>query len=153
MLNHIIDCESFLGSNSPDIIALSETNLADSFFSDNLSGKLPSFNPKGFYYTHMHGLAVYVKEGFPFLRQNYLQKTLQILTYAFNRLYLTQQCLNYFSSIDHFMSLGTVFYSILQLCCREQTIWESVTSLESHLTVNKLGARSCTNSQQRKFFY
>ena len=61
-------CESFLESNSPDIVPLCEKNLYDydSIDSGNFSlrGYLPLIrNDSG---THMHGLTVYVKEGLPF---------------------------------------------------------------------------------------
>ena len=41
--SNFVDCESFLESNSPDILALCETNLDDSIDSDNFSvrGYLP----------------------------------------------------------------------------------------------------------------
>ena len=41
--SNFINCESFLESNSPDILALCETNLGDSTDSDNfpLRGYLP----------------------------------------------------------------------------------------------------------------
>ena len=61
-----VDCEYFLESNSPEILALSETNLDYSIDSGNFSvqGYLPLIpNDSG---THMHGLTVYVKEGLPF---------------------------------------------------------------------------------------
>ena len=35
--SNFVDCESFLKSNSPDILALCETNLDDSIDSDNFS--------------------------------------------------------------------------------------------------------------------
>ena len=64
--SNIIDCESFLESNSPDILALCETNLDDSIDSGNFSvrGYLPLIRKDSS--THMHGLSVYVKEGLPF---------------------------------------------------------------------------------------
>ena len=64
----IVDCESFLESNSPDILALCETNLDDSIDSGDFSvtGYLPLIRKDSS--THMHGLAVYVKEGLPFAR-------------------------------------------------------------------------------------
>ena len=46
--SNIVDCKSFFESNSPDILALSETNLDDPIDSGNVSEKLPSFNSKGF---------------------------------------------------------------------------------------------------------
>ena len=60
--------ESFLDSNSPDIRALCETNLDDSIDSGNSSvtGYLPLIRKDSI--THMHGLAVYVKEGLSFAR-------------------------------------------------------------------------------------
>ena len=65
---NFVDCQSFLGSNSPDILALCETNLDDSIDSRNFSvrGYLPLIRKDSG--THMHGLAVYVKEGLPFAR-------------------------------------------------------------------------------------
>ena len=64
--SNFVDCESFLESNSPDILALCETNLDDSIDSGNFSvrGYLPLIQKDCG--THMHGLAVYVKEGLPF---------------------------------------------------------------------------------------
>ena len=61
-----IDCVSIPESNSPDILAFCETNLDDSIDSGNLSvrGNLPLIQRHSS--THMHGLAVYVKEGLPF---------------------------------------------------------------------------------------
>ena len=60
---NFVDCESFLESNSPDIFALCETNLDDSFDSGNFSvrGYLPVIRKDSS--THMHGLAVYVEKG------------------------------------------------------------------------------------------
>ena len=64
--SNFFECESFLGSNSPDILALCQTNLDDSIDSGNFSlrGYLPSIRKDSL--IHMHGLAVYVKEGLPF---------------------------------------------------------------------------------------
>ena len=66
--SNFIDCESFLESNSADIFALGETNLDDSIDSSNFSVRsyLPLIRKDSS--THMHGLAVYVKEGLPFAR-------------------------------------------------------------------------------------
>ena len=63
---NFVNCEFFLESNSPDILALCETNLNDSIDSGNFSvrGYLPLIRKDSS--THMHGLAVYVKEGLPF---------------------------------------------------------------------------------------
>ena len=64
--SNFVNCESFLESNSPDILALCETNLDASIDSGNFSVRgylLLIGKDSG---THMHGLAVYVKEGLPF---------------------------------------------------------------------------------------
>ena len=57
-----------LNQNSSDILAFCETNLHDSIDSGNFSvrGYLPLIQKDSI--THMHGLAVYVKEGLPFAR-------------------------------------------------------------------------------------
>ena len=63
---NFVESESFLESNSPDILALWETNLKDSIDSGNFSVMyyLPLIQRDSV--THMHSLAVYVKEGLPF---------------------------------------------------------------------------------------
>ena len=63
---NFVDCESFLESNSSNILTLCETNLGDSIDSGNFSvrGYLPLIQKDS--HTHMHGLAVYVKEGLLF---------------------------------------------------------------------------------------
>ena len=73
--SNFVDCESFLESNSPDILALCETNLDDSIDSGNFSGRgyLPLIRKDSS--THMHGLAVYLKEGLPFARDLCLENS------------------------------------------------------------------------------
>ena len=63
---NFLECQSFLKSNCPDILAPCEANLNDSFNSDNFSvrGYLPIIQKDCV--THMLGLAVYVKEVLPF---------------------------------------------------------------------------------------
>ena len=65
---NFVDCESFLESNSPDILALCKTNLDDPIDSGPFSvrGYLPLIRKDSS--THMHGLVVYVKEGLPLAR-------------------------------------------------------------------------------------
>ena len=60
--SNFVDCKSFLESNSPDILALCETNLDNSIDSGNFSvrGYLPLIRKDSS--THMHGLTVYVKD-------------------------------------------------------------------------------------------
>ena len=64
--SNFVDCESFLESNSPEILALCETNLDDSIDSGNffVKGYLPLIRKDS--NTHMHGLVVYVKEELSF---------------------------------------------------------------------------------------
>ena len=64
--SNFIDYESFLESNFLNILALCEANLDDSINSGNFSvrGYLPLIRED--FTTHMHGFAVYVKEGLPF---------------------------------------------------------------------------------------
>ena len=73
LCSNFVDCESFLESNSSDILALCETNLDDSIDSGNFSvrGYLPLIGKDSS--THMHSLAVYVKEGPPFARYLFLE--------------------------------------------------------------------------------
>ena len=70
-----VDCKSFLESNSPNILALCETNLDDSTDCGNFSvrGYLPLIQRDSS--THMHGLTVYVKEGLPFARDLSLENS------------------------------------------------------------------------------
>ena len=65
--SNFVDCEYFLESNSnSNILVLRDTKLDDSIDSGNFSmrGYLPLIWEDSS--THMHGLAVYVKEGLPF---------------------------------------------------------------------------------------
>ena len=73
--SNFVDCESFLESNSPDILALCEANLNDSIDSGNFSVRsyLPLIRKDCS--THMHSLAVYVKEGLPFARDLSLENS------------------------------------------------------------------------------
>ena len=84
LCSNFVDCESFLESNSPDILALCETNLDDSIDSGNFSvrGYLPLIRKDSS--THMHDLAVYVKEGLPFARDLFLENSAD--TYVFDLL-------------------------------------------------------------------
>ena len=54
--SNFVECESFLESNSPDILALCETNLDDSIAIDSgnfsVRGVTFLFNPKGFVYLY-----------------------------------------------------------------------------------------------------
>ena len=73
--SNFVDCESFLESSSPDVLALCETNLDDSIDSGNfpVRGFLPLIRNDSS--THMHGLAVYVKVGPPSARDLSLENS------------------------------------------------------------------------------
>ena len=109
--HNIFDCESFLESNSPDILALCEKKLDDSIDSGNfsVSGNLPLIG-KGCT-NYMHGIAVYVKEGLPFARDLSLENSAD--SYSYFRLALLYS-LPYFFFLyrSPSSSLCTVFDSI-----------------------------------------
>ena len=109
---NFVDCESFLKSNCRDILAVCEANLDDSIDSGNFSvrGYLPLIRKDSS--THMHGLAVYVKEGLPFARDLSLENSAD--SYVFDWLYFTQ-CLTSFSSIDHLLQLCARFLILFHL--------------------------------------
>ena len=75
LCSNFVECESFLESNSPDILAFCETNLDDSIDSGNFSVRvyLPLIR-KGST-TNMHGLVVYVKEELRFARDVSLENS------------------------------------------------------------------------------
>ena len=68
-------CESFLESDSPDILAPCETNQDDSIDSDNLSVRGYLLLIRKDSTTPMHGLTFYVKEGLPFARDFSLENS------------------------------------------------------------------------------
>ena len=137
---NFLECESFFESNSPDILALCETNLVDSvdFGYFSVRGYLP-LNQQDFT-THMHGVAVYVKE--VFLHGIYLQKTLRILTYNFDWLYFTQ-CLHFtFSCIDHLLRLHAWFlmvFHVTQMLFSRSTHLLMFWSLETLTSIIRTG--------------
>ena len=67
--SNFLHCESYLETNLPDILALSETNLDDVVDSNSfiVKGYLPLIRKDSS--THMHGLGVFVKEGLPLARE------------------------------------------------------------------------------------
>ena len=75
LCSNFVDCKSFLESNSPDILAQCQTNLDNSIDSGNLS--MRDYRPliRKNSSTHMHELAVYVKEVFPFARDLSLENS------------------------------------------------------------------------------
>ena len=109
--SNFVECESFLESNSPDILALCEANLHDSIDSGNFSvrGYLPLIRKDSI--THIHGLAVYVKEVLPSPRDVSLENSAD--SYLCFRLALLHS-VSYFFFLYRSPSslLCTVFYSI-----------------------------------------
>ena len=104
--SNFVQCGSFLESNSPDIFALCETNLDDSIDSGNFSvrGYLPLTRKDSI--THMHGLAVNVKEGLPFAQDLFLEKSADsYLCFQLNLLH----SVSYFFSFCHLFSIPPLF--------------------------------------------
>ena len=99
-------------SNSPDILALCETRLDDSIDSGNfyMRGYLPLIQKNSS--THMHGLAVYLKEGLPFGRALSLENSTG--SYVFDRPCFIL-CLTSFSSINHLLRLCARFLILFHL--------------------------------------
>ena len=104
--SNFVDCKSFLESNSPEILALCETDLDDSIDSGNFSVRcyLPLIQKVSG--THMHGLAVYVKEGLLFAWGLSLENSGD--SYVLDWLYFAQ-CLTSFSSVNHLLCLCARF--------------------------------------------
>ena len=105
-----MECEFFLESNSPDILALCETNLDDSIDSGNFSarGYLPLIQKDS--NTHIHGLIVYVKEGLPFARDLSLENSDSYLCFQLTLLHSVSYFFFLYRSPSS--SLCTVFDSI-----------------------------------------
>ena len=100
-----VDCESYLWSNSPNILALFETILEDSVNSDDFSvrGYFPLFRKDSS--THMHGLAVYVNEGLFFAWDLSLEKS-------------GDSSLCFWLALLHSVSYFFFFYWSLHLCAQ-----------------------------------
>ena len=109
--SNFVDCESFFESNSPDFLALCETNLDDSIDSGSFTvrGYLPLIQKDSS--THMQCLAVYVKEGLP--SASYLSLKNSADSYLCFLLALLHS-VSYFFFLyrSPSLSLCTVFYSI-----------------------------------------
>ena len=137
--SNFVDCEFFLKSSSPDILALCETNLDDSIDSGSFFGRgyLPLIRKDSG--THMHGLASYVKEGLPFARDLALENSAD--SYVFDWLYFTQ-CLTSFSSIDHLLQLCAQFLILFHLTSMrfsQSTHLLMVLSLETLTSITRTG--------------
>ena len=111
--SNFVDCELFLESNSPDILALCETNLDESTDSGNFSvrGYLPLIRKESS--IHMHVLVVYVKEGLPFARDIYLENSED--SYLCFRLVLLHSMSYFFFLHDHLLRLDARFLILFYL--------------------------------------
>ena len=106
--SNFTDCESFLESNSPSILAVIDKCRWLNWFWQFLCEGLSSFNPKWFYYSHACSHSLCKRR--TFFCTGLISVTLQPLTYVFDWLY--SLCLTSFSSNDPlFLSLCTVFDS------------------------------------------
>ena len=72
--SNFVECETLPESSSLDILALCETNLDDSIDPGNFSLRSYLLLIRKDSATHMHGLAVYEKEGLSFARGLSLEK-------------------------------------------------------------------------------
>ena len=109
--SNFVHCETFLEWNSPDILALCETNLDDSIDSGNfyVTGYLSLIQKDSS--THMHGVTIYVKEGLPFARDLPLENSAD--SYLCFRLALLHSvCYFFFLYQSPSPALCMVFYSI-----------------------------------------
>ena len=108
---NFVECESFLESNSPDILALYETNLNDGIDSGDLTvtGYLPLIQKD--FVTHMHVLAVYVKKGLPFGQDISLENSADSYCLGLSLLHSVSYFFFLYQSPS--LSLCTVFDSIL----------------------------------------
>ena len=115
LCSNFVDCESFLQSNSPDILALFGTNK-------DISIDSGSFSVRGYLLliqkdstTHVHGLAVYVKKGLPFARNFSLKYSVDsYICFWLDQLHLF--CfLSSFSSIVHRLRLCARFLILFHL--------------------------------------
>ena len=114
--SNFVNYDSFLQSNSPDILPLCETKLNGSIDSDNLSvrGYLPLIRKDSS--THMHGLAIYLKEGLPFTWDLSLENSAySYLCFRLTYVYCFTQCLTSFSSIDHLLHRYARFFILFHL--------------------------------------
>ena len=75
LCSNFVDFESFLETNSPNIIALCKKNLDDSIDSGNFSVRVYLPLIRNDCSTHMHGLSVYAKEGLRFAWHLYLENS------------------------------------------------------------------------------
>ena len=124
---NFVNCESILEPNSSGIHAPCETNLDGSADSDNffVRGYLPLIQMDSS--THMHGLAVYVKEGLPFARDLSLENSADSYL-CFQLALLHSASYFFFHSRSPSLSLCTIFdfisFNIDEFL--DQPIWKCI---------------------------
>ena len=110
LCSNFVECESFLESNSPDIFALCETNLDDSIDSANFSVRDYLSLIRKDSITHMHGLAIYMKEGLPLARDLSPENSADsYLCFSFT------QCFTSFSFNNHLLCCYAQFLILFHL--------------------------------------
>ena len=110
-----VECTSFLELNSPDILALCETNLDDSF------REFPCDRGGGGYLllirkdsvTHMHGLAVHVKNELPFARDVSLENSADSFLSLRLALFYSVSYFSFVYRLSPSSSLCTAFDAVL----------------------------------------
>ena len=104
LCSNFVDCKSFLQSNSESIFPSAKIGWI-SWFWQFLCESLSSFNQKNSV-THMHSLAVYVKQGLPFAHDISLENSANFWLALLNSL-------SFFIFLYWWpLSLYTVFYPI-----------------------------------------
>ena len=111
--SNFVDCKNFLELNSPDILALCETNLDGSIDSGKFSvrGYLPLIQKDSS--THVHSLTVYDKEGLPFAWGFSLENSAD--SYLCFQLALLHSVSYFLSSIDYLLHLCIWFLILFHL--------------------------------------
>ena len=110
--SNFVECESFLEPNLTDILALCETNLDHSIDSDNFSARGYLLLILKDSVTHMHGLAVCVKERLPFARELSIENSVDSY-FSFSLALL--HSVFYFFSINHYLRLYARFLILFHL--------------------------------------
>ena len=108
-----VECTSFLELNSPDILALCETNLDDSFreFPCDRGGYLLLIRKDSV--THMHGLAVHVKNELPFARDVSLENSADSFLSLRLALFYSVSYFSFVYRLSPSSSLCTAFDAVL----------------------------------------
>ena len=116
LCSNFVNCESFLESNSPDILALCETNLDYSI--DSVIFSVRGYLPLILKYSATHArstimdcLTVYVKGGLAFSRGLNLEKLCRFLL-MFSTGFTSSVSFFLFLCQSPFLSLWTVFDSV-----------------------------------------